>query len=162
MSIKELTVGGGIFGLLAIFAAPVADRDNTGQIVSGGTVDIFEIQIGDCFDDQSMYGTDETVELTGVGGVPCQQPHDNEIYAQTQMALTEYPGEDAILKAADKFCFEEFEAYVGTSYQNSILDITYIYPTIESWNQMSDREISCALFDMNLEKLVGSVRGRGI
>ncbi len=146
-------------GLLAFFAAPGADRDETGQIVSEGNVDIFQIQVGDCFDDDSTHYTDETVELSGVGGIPCSQPHDNEVYAQTEMSVANYPGEAGIAKIAENYCFEQFGTYVGKSYDASILEITYIYPTLQSWSQLDDREISCAVFDMNLEKLVGSVRG---
>ncbi len=151
-----------IAGLVAFFAAPDAERDATGEIVSEGIVDIFQIKVGDCFDDESTYNTQETVEISGVGGVPCNQPHDNEIYAQMQLGHASYPGEEAVLKAAEDYCFARFESYVGKSYDSSILDITYIYPTQQSWNQVNDREISCAVFDMNLGKLVGTTRGTRI
>ena len=65
MSAKEILGGGAVIGLLAFFAAPQADRNSAGEIVSEGTVDIFQIQIGDCFDDAPSVQMDETVELTG-------------------------------------------------------------------------------------------------
>ena len=127
-----------------------------------GNLDVFQIRIGDCFDDGSTYNTADTVEISGVGGVPCSQPHDNEIYAQMQMYQPSYPGEQVVLQSAEDYCLAQFESFVGKSYESSVLDITYIYPTQESWNQVNDREISCAVYDMNLDKLVGSTRGSRI
>jgi hypothetical protein len=34
-----------------------------------------------------------------------------------------------------------------------------LYPTRESWNEYSDREVVRAVFDMSSNKLVGSVKG---
>ena len=149
-------------GIGAFFAKPDADRDISGQIVGEGTLDIFQIRIGDCFDDDINYSTEETVELSGVGGVPCNSPHDNEVYAQTQMPQQAYPGEDKVLAVAEDYCFAQFESYVGREYETSVLDITYIYPTRQSWTQLSDREVSCAIFNMNYEKLTGTMRGSRI
>jgi len=36
-----------------------------------------------------------------------------------------------------------------------------MYPTIESWQQ-NDREVVCAVYDMEENKLVGSVQGRSL
>ena len=40
-------------GVVGYRAATDANRDGSGAIVSGGNVDAFEIQVGDCFDDTS-------------------------------------------------------------------------------------------------------------
>ncbi len=90
------------------------------------------------------------------------QPHDNEIYAQMQMYQPSYPGEQVVLQSAEDYCLAQFPSFVGKSYESSILDVTYIYPTQESWNQVNDREISCAGIDMNLDKLVGTTKGSRI
>lgn len=159
---KNLLIFIVVVGIATFFATPDADRDASGQIVEQGNLDIFQIQIGDCFNDDTSYNVEETVELSGVGGVPCSTAHDNEIYAQTQMPQDAYPGREKVLAVAEDYCFAQFEPYVGKSYETSVLDITYIYPTEESWNQVNDREVSCAVFDMSYEKLVGSMRGSGI
>jgi hypothetical protein len=36
-----------------------------------------------------------------------------------------------------------------------------MYPSVESWKQ-DDREVVCAVFDMNANQLVGSAAGRGL
>ena len=58
-------------------------------------------------------------------------------------------------------CLERFDGFVGLDYEDSILDIVTLYPTSESWQQ-NDREVVCALYDINEEKLVGSTQGRAI
>jgi len=38
-------------GFVIYGAVTDADRDSSGAIVGGGTVDAFQIQVGDCYDD---------------------------------------------------------------------------------------------------------------
>ncbi len=137
-----------------------ADRDSTGAIVSEGTIDAFQIRVGDCFNDDAS--DEETVEIFGVAGVPCDQPHDNEVYAVFDSTLTEFPGSDEIAELAYAGCIDRFEGFVGRDYPSSQLDVLPMYPTAESWSQRDDREIVCALYDLDLAKLEGSMRGSGI
>ena len=60
----------------AIYGAAMdADRDGTGSIVDAGSVDAFEVRVGDCFDDA---GANDT-EVTSIPGVPCSEPHDVQV-----------------------------------------------------------------------------------
>ena len=111
----------------------------------------------DCFDDSS----DFEGEVTDLPGVPCSQPHDYETYAVFDVSITSYPSEENMSELAYDSCLERFDSFVGTDYDSSILEIITLYPTDLSWQQ-DDREIVCALYDMNEEKLVGSTKGRGI
>lgn len=137
-----------------------ADRDATGTIVSEGNIDAFSMQLGDCFDDADDAA--EVDEVFGVAGVPCDQPHDNEVYAIFDTVLTEFPGSEVMGETATDACIERFEAFVGLDYPSSQLDVFPMYPTVESWNQRDDREIVCALYDLSLEKLTGTMRNSGI
>lgn len=71
-----------------------AKRDDSGAIVSSGTIDAFQIRVGDCFDDAASVG--EETEVSGVRGVPCSQPHDNEVYAVFDVDPTEFPEGDGM------------------------------------------------------------------
>ncbi len=144
--------GFGIYG-----AMTGVDRDDSGAIVDGGSLDAFDMRVGDCFDDPSSYGE----EVHSLPGVPCADPHDNEVYAVFDVSLSSYPGEAEIGIMAQESCLERFEGFVGLDYESSTLDIFPFYPTSESWNQ-GDREIVCAIYDMNTEKLVGTVKDSGI
>jgi hypothetical protein len=93
--------------------------------------------------------------------VPCSEPHDNEAYASFDLSLPSYPEADGMYEMAFEACVERFETFVGRDYQSSTLDIYTLYPTADGWAQ-NDREVVCAVFDMEEDKLVGSVRGTGI
>jgi hypothetical protein len=73
-----------------------------------------------------------------------------------------FPEDDGMGDLAMTSCLEHFEAFVGREYQASSLDITAMYPTRESWSRQSDREVVCAVYDMNLNKLVGSAAGSAL
>lgn len=51
-------------------------------------------------------------------------------------------------------------AYVQRRYEISRLEYSYLYPSEQSWGE-NDREVVCFLFDMNLEKLSGSMLSSG-
>ena len=146
-----------VMGYLAYGAVSNADRDDSGAIVGEGTIDAFEMRVGDCFDNSSGIGD----EVSDLPGVPCSQPHDYETYAVFDVTVDSYPSEESMSELAYDSCLERFGSFVGTDYEESVLEIVTLYPTTESWKQ-DDREVVCALYDISDEKLVGSTKGRGI
>ena len=131
-----------------------ADRDETGAIVDAGSVDAFQMRVGDCFDDGSTFADQE---VDSVPGVPCSNPHDNEVYAVYDVATASFPGEE-MAGMAHAGCEERFQEFVGKDYDSSSLDIATLYPSPESWQQ-NDREVVCAVYDVDAKKLTGSVKG---
>ena len=117
----------------------------------------FELQVGDCFDDPS-----DTEVIKEVPERECAAPHDNEVYANRAMPNESWPGEEAVWDWADEACLAEFEPYVGASYEASSLDFAWLVPTEASWNGIDDRTVTCFLYDLDYEKLTGSVRNAGI
>jgi hypothetical protein len=143
-------------------AATNVDRDSNGAIVGGGTVDAFNVQVGDCFDDTHLFDNELfDDEVSSVPGVPCSEPHDNEAFAVFDVSIENYLDEDAMYELSYDSCMKRFETFVGKDYESSTLEITTMYPTAESWKQ-NDREVVCAVFDMNANQLVGSAAGRGL
>jgi Septum formation len=132
-----------------------ADRDDSGAIVAEGSVDAFQMRVGDCFDDGSTFSDEE---VSDVPGVPCAKPHDNEVYAVFDVQTSSFPG-DRIAEMAHDGCEQRFEAFVGRDYDSSSLDIATLYPSEESWRRQNDREVVCAVYDMDAKKLTGSVKG---
>ena len=139
-----------------------ADRDSTGAIVSGGDVDAFTMRVGDCFDDTSSIATQDGGEVTSLPGVPCAEPHDNEVYAVIDLDVASVPQGDEMSELAFESCLGRFESFVGLEYEASTLDILTLYPTEDSWKLQNDREVVCALYDMNASKLTGSAKGSGV
>jgi len=132
-----------------------ADRDDSGAIVAEGSVDAFQMRVGDCFDDGSTFADEQ---VSDVPGVPCSKPHDNEVYAVFDVTTSSFPG-DRIADMAHEGCEQRFEAFVGRDYDSSSLDIATLYPSQESWSRQNDREVVCAVYDMDAKKLSGSVKG---
>ncbi len=141
----------------AIYGASTSvDRDETGAIVGEGSVDAFHMQVGDCFNDVTSLDS-----ISSVPGVPCTEPHDNETFAVFDISTDSFPEGDAMGELAYDSCLQKFEGFVGKDYESSSLEITTMFPSVESWNA-DDREVVCAVFDMNANKLVGSAAGQGL
>ena len=146
-------IGGGAF-LVNSFVQ--VDRDSSGAIVEEGSLDAFQMRVGDCFDDGSAF-TEDSSDVDSVPGVPCSKPHDNEVYAVFDVKEKSFPG-DGMPDMAQEACQARFEAFVGKDYESSSLDIATLYPSRESWQQ-NDREVICAVYDLDAKKLTGSVQG---
>lgn len=139
-----------------------ASRDDTGEIVGAGDIDVMSLQIGDCFDDA------EEVEevLFDVAAVPCSEPHDNEVFSVQTVSggldTDNFPGQTVLQESAYEVCSGPvFDTYVGTPYLDSILEVFTITPTGESWDE-GDREFVCALYRLDFAKLTGSARDSGL
>lgn len=145
-----------IAGFAIYGATTTADRDESGAIVGEGSIDAFNLRVGDCFNDITSVD-----EVSSVPGVPCSDPHDNETYAVFDVSLDSYPGDDGMSELAFESCMDRFEDYVGIEYESSALDITSMFPSPQSWRE-NDREVVCAVYDMNAEKLTGTTKGSGI
>ncbi|MGH9380720.1 MAG: septum formation family protein [Thermoanaerobaculia bacterium] len=173
-----LVIGGGVAGALGS-----AQRGEGGALARGGTLPVTQLREGDCFDDPE--GGETKAEINNVRAVLCAETHDNEVFATGSVpaptdavypatpnpparnsygrsvpAPTDavYPGDDELFEQVGLYCLQEFEAFVGKPYDDSILDITVVTPTAESW-RAGDRDYICAVYDVT-----GSVRGslRGV
>lgn len=119
----------------------------------GGGGGVFTLEVGTCFDD-----TQES-EVSEVPEVDCSEPHDNEVFSVFDYTETDtFPGSEALNDAAQAMCIEEFESYVGLPYPESALEVFPITPTEGSWDN-GDREVICALYNLDLSKLSASMQG---
>jgi hypothetical protein len=146
------SVGGIVAAIVGINAA--AERNAAGEITTAGTLDAFEVSVGDCFNDEAF----ENTEISELPAVPCSEPHDNEIYALFDIT-GEWPGEERVAELADEGCLSRFAGAIGKSYEDSEIALTTMYPTEGSWKQRNDREVVCVAFHMEYEQLTGTVRG---
>jgi len=138
-----------------------ADRNDDGTIVSDGTVGAFSLHVGDCYNDDQSLGAD--AEVSSVGAVPCDAPHDNEIFALVTAGPVTgpYPGDDAIYDDNVGACETAFARYVGIDYADSFLGMgPLLVPSPQTW-ATGDREIVCGLFNIDGAKLTESVKGAG-
>lgn len=105
---------------------------------------IYSLKVGDCLE-SSQFTTEYDKEATTTS---CSALHDLEVYSSTLFTdeeYPEYPGRDPMSEAAQNYCFSQFEAFVGIPYEQSVLDINWMYPTRDSWENAGDREILCLI-----------------
>lgn len=140
-------------GFVTYDAMTSADRDESGAIVGSGTVDAFNVKVGDCFDDSSSFDD----EISSLPGVPCADPHDNEAYAVFDVNVPDYPGDVEMETMAYDSCMDRFDSFVGTDYESSSLDVFTMFPSPESWKQ-DDRQVVCAVYHMDYDKLEGTMK----
>lgn len=127
-------------------------RTADGTFEEGGDVRADRVRVGDCFDDQD----DASVETLPV--VPCDEPHDNEIYEVFDLTGSSWPGQDEVERMAAEGCLGPFADYVGTSLAESSLEAFPITPSEQSWDEFDDRQVLCIVTDPAGE-IEGSVAG---
>jgi len=125
----------------------------------GGNV--FNLAVGDCFDDWEGSLSNVTQEVSDVPIVDCADPHDNEVYSVSEMPSGPFPGDQAIEDWTIARCSETFDPYVGIAYEESVLDFGAFFPTQDTWDR-GDTEVMCFLWHINFEKLTESMQGSGI
>ena len=118
-----------------------------------GEAGVFTLVVGDCLND-----ADETGDVSTVPIVPCEGPHDSEVYASVMMDDPEYPGEEATIAAADAACRLKFADFVGIPVDDSIYSYATLYPTSDSWSG-GDREILCRIALLSDDGRVTPVSG---
>jgi hypothetical protein len=135
---------------------------------AGRQLFVFNPEGGHCFDNRDAESgastrlrtdatrrDDEQVVLL----VECDVPHQYEVAGGAQITLTgDYPGEDPLVREAQRLCPPVFSAFVGAPYERSALEMGWILPTQEQWGQ-GRRDVTCLVLDTVNGRLTGSVQG---
>ena len=129
---------------------------SAGAVGSGSTISAFDLEVGDCFD------APEIEAMTDVELIDCGEPHRYESYLiENHPAGREEPfiGDVPMSDHADEVCMTTFEAFVGVPWEESSpLTYFYLQPTAETWEEIGDREVLCAVYSTDGD-LTGSVEG---
>jgi hypothetical protein len=146
---------------LAVLAAAVAGAALLWFLVlrdgDRGDLSVLDAGPGDCWNSATV-ASDQLVSLPQV---PCDEPHDFEVFAIAELAggpTAPYPGEEPAFLDGLAVCVEAFEGYVGVPFAESPLDLDVLYPTEASWAE-GDREAICSLFPADASVSEGSQRG---
>lgn len=120
-----------------------ATRDETGEITEQEDIGVFRIRTGDCL----LLPGELASQVETLEAIPCTEPHSGEVLTTTTIPGSndaEFPGLDAVIDQAEQDCLREFEAITGNDFMTDPdWDMTFLYPTQESWDQLDDREIVC-------------------
>ncbi len=118
-------------------------RDANGNVIEGGDISVFDLNVGDCFVDLP------TGEVSTVRAVPCADDHGFEIYHEFDVELAAFDAAAVQTAATDAF-----EPYMGAAYEQSFYDFDGLQPSAGSWEQ-DDREVIC----LATPKAGGTTRG---
>lgn len=121
----------------------------------GNSTSAFNMRVGQCVQlpDDSQVSRLETSE--------CTEAHDGEVFHIAKLTDATLPSEDEMKEKAKDNCTGAFEPYVGKSYEESDLEVTWLYPTTQTW-ATGDREIICIATSMNEDRLMDSVKDSGM
>ncbi len=114
-----------------------APRNDAGQVTASASTDAFQVRVGDCIGDLG------TGTISGLTLIPCDQAHNWEAYSSTQLTDASYPGTTAVSDQANKICSDTFKPWSGIAVDKTKYDITFVYPTLDTWTRTNDREILC-------------------
>ncbi len=122
-------------------------------IDDGEEVGVFTLKVGDCLGDVPLDQISSVTELS------CDNPHIYEIYHAFDISGDVYPGDDEVVAEAQETCLATFEGFVGIEYEASELEISYLYPTSDSWSLGDDREVLCMVLNLDGSSRSGSAEG---
>jgi hypothetical protein len=103
------------------------------------------------------------LDPAAIDEVACAQPHDVEVAAVFEHPAgrgAAFPGVDAVDGYATDQCLTRFAGYVGAPYESSALDVAFVAPGEDGWED-GDRRIACVLYHVDFAPLTGSVMGTG-
>jgi len=136
---------------LVVVAAGCAGGDD-------GEIEAIELEVGDCFNE----AVEESLTVQSVMVVPCEEEHDFEVYYAFDLEDGAYPGVAGIEDLWIAGCLDRFEGFVGLPFDESVLDISAIFPTEETWNGLDDREVVCSVTAVDRVPRTGSAAGVGV
>lgn len=100
--------------------------------------------------------------VSSVNLVDCAAPHLYEVYAEGAIAADAFPDDGLMEQYVADICYDAFENYVGTSYDDAYTQgryaVTSLRPTQSTWEQ-GDRRVSCLLTSVDGGEFTGSARG---
>jgi hypothetical protein len=131
-----------VAGLLVVGLGACSDepeRDEAGDVTEGGDESVFEISVGDCLTDSQSSG-----QVTDVPVVPCAEPHSSEVFHTYDVPDGDFPGE--FTQVIEEQCIPAFQEFVGLDYNSSVLEVTTLEPSAETWAD-GDRELVCIIND---------------
>ena len=122
-----------------------ADRNDSGDIVTSGDVQVSDTRVGDCYNDLPADG--ET--FSSVKAVPCNEAHQYQLFYQGVSILTSFL-EDEVRQEASDVCneaadtlFNQMSAIKYDAFKSAELGV--FYPTSNSWASRDDRKLDCLI-----------------
>jgi hypothetical protein len=122
-----------VVGIL-VFVNNIAERDAAGNITDAGLIDELDLRPGDC-----LNGADEDDLL--FKAVPCDEPHEDEVYGRFTLSGDGYPGGESIRRRATAGCRHRLEEALSND-GTAGFETTYFSPDRVDW-AVDDHDVTC-------------------
>lgn len=129
-------------------------RDEFGNVIEGGEINVFSLNVGDCFTNLPVG------EVSSIEAVPCGEDHLFEIYHLFDVDLPAFDSA-AIDTAAADGCLAAFEGYMGVPFETSYYTFDGLQPSAGSW-EAGDREVVCLTTPKNGTTTAGTAKGANL
>jgi tetratricopeptide (TPR) repeat protein len=136
-------------------AVAIAGLSLATMLFAVGQKSSLQVSVGDCF------SLDRLVSIEEVATIPCQLPHDIEVYAvfeDPSPPAAPYPGIDVIHKRVRVQCEQLYEGYVGVPWSKKAPTRIDTFVPEESYWRLNIRTEFCGLRHLRDQQLVGSRR----
>jgi hypothetical protein len=110
-----------------------------------------DLLVGDCY----LRGAEAVTGFVNV--LDCSQLHNAEVFHVYEMTDGAFPGDDQLEQEATTECLGSFESYVGSTYDASSAEASYLAPSEETWAK-GDRGVICLLTTSGMGSLRNSVK----
>jgi hypothetical protein len=123
----------------------------TGAITHGGSLSVFSLAVGDCFNNPPG-----ATSLTSVTAIPCTSAHNAQIYAKFNLSgsMVSYPGDTTLTRDATNGCNARISILDKSKITNS-MTIRFLFPQADSWIA-GQRTVTCMVAN-SAENLKSSV-----
>ena len=150
--IPRRLIGFGVFGLYLLIRS----------VFFSGDPSLYDLDIGDCFDDPTDYSVEAT-EVESVEGRNCSEPHQSQFVGTYDSLLlrvsSSFPSDQDLSVEATEECGLLVEAFTGVPLGQSLLDMSYYTQTPRDWRAQRDPAVRCAVY--SYVSVSESVQDRG-
>lgn len=129
-----------VIAVVAANAGKATRSAATGVITHRGRINAFSLRVGDCFDNPPGA---QTVNI--VTAIPCDQPHNAQIYARFKLTGSDasYPGAAVVAQTARDGCNARVGS-VNKSMTTSAMSVRILLPEKIAW-MAGQRAVSCMI-----------------
>ncbi|WP_183407024.1 DUF2510 domain-containing protein [Nocardioides marmorisolisilvae] len=141
---------GAVVILIVVGVGHDVTRDATGAVTQSGKISPADLHEGDCVVlPRVVDGTFQNVEL-----VPCDQPHNGQVFTILNAPAGPYPGGTALRESSLDACRTALQEWLGTD--QTLLHVVSFFPTELRW-RLDDRRERCLAVDRDRD-VTGDMR----
>jgi hypothetical protein len=134
-----LVVAGAVAGYHFATSHP-AQRGNSGQVSQAGSMQAWDLKVGDCFDKPTTES-----DIQSLTAIPCTEAHDAQVFAEPKIKESSYPGEATMSDEAGNDCGDETTQSTISQDTPDSVDLSAFYAQNEDTFNGGDDFVTCYL-----------------